>query len=120
MLVESPGDPLAVDGVVVEVVLESLRIPLFVVDIVEFLNAEILGSLEPVGEQDSTAVSRVAAEAAVLFGGEVEISLALIRNSVPPTMKWLQGVLENFSTVPQYLSPLPSSLVTSSSLLVKS
>ena len=51
MLVKSSGDPLAVNGVVIEVVLESLRIPLFVVDIIESLNAKIFGGLKSVGSR---------------------------------------------------------------------
>lgn len=77
MLVQPSRNPLAIPRVVIKVVLEPLDIPLLVgLSILEFLDAEILSFLHPSRNDDAASMSRIAAVAAIFFGGEVQISFA--------------------------------------------
>lgn len=76
MLVKSSGNPLGIQRVIIKVILKPLGIPLLIAHIIDLLNAQVLGSLEPVGQKDATAVSGVTTIAAVLLGGEVKVSLS--------------------------------------------
>lgn len=72
--------------VVVEIFLTTLNFPFEVRSSrVELLSAIELGSSldEPVGSDDSTAVSAIAAEAAVFLLGEIQESLSYIWGGVP-------------------------------------